>query len=245
MATQTYCFIKETGSTNTTLKSLLKTSQLPDFFVLRTSFQTLGRGQMGNWWEAEKGKNLLCSIVHYPMHINLAEQFILSQQTSLAIKYVLDTYVDNVTIKWPNDIYCGDKKIGGILIENSIQGNRLAYSIIGIGININQVDFRSAALNPTSIYQLTNKRHQIRPILQAIVKQLKALCFTEDAASIHHQYFKALYRNSGYHSFKLPHNDEIFCAKIAQVAADGKLTLEHKDGRLQSFYFKEIEFVIQ
>jgi BirA family biotin operon repressor/biotin-[acetyl-CoA-carboxylase] ligase len=138
-------YLRETRSTNLVLKEMLREYELPEGFVLRTDFQSAGKGQPGNSWESEKGKNLLFSVLLYPQHIAIDQQFILSQLVSVAILRTLNSFCAGFSIKWPNDIYFGDKKIGGILIENSLQGSKLNTSIVGIGLNINQKTFRSDA----------------------------------------------------------------------------------------------------
>ena len=134
-------YLRETRSTNLVLKEMLREYELPEGFVLRTDFQSAGKGQPGNSWEAEKGKNLLFSVLLYPHHIAITEQFILSQLVSVAILRTLNSFCTGFSIKWPNDIYFGDKKIAGILIENSLQGTKLNTSIVGIGLNVNQKIF--------------------------------------------------------------------------------------------------------
>jgi len=111
--------LEETESTNSYLKGLLKTEHLEEGSVVVADFQTAGRGQMGNSWYSGKGDNLLFSLLIYPIEIPANEQFIISRTISLAIKNTLDQFTDDIRIKWPNDIYWKDRKIAGILIENS------------------------------------------------------------------------------------------------------------------------------
>ena len=140
--TTTKFYIKETDSTNNLIRKMMQDENLPEGFLVYTDFQTAGKGQPGNTWESEAGKNLLFSIVLYPHEIPIHEQFVLSEIASLSIKNILAKYTDGISVKWPNDIYWNDRKIAGILIENSLKKNEINYSIIGIGLNINQTIFR-------------------------------------------------------------------------------------------------------
>jgi biotin-(acetyl-CoA carboxylase) ligase len=142
--------LDETASTNQYLSQLCNQLQesVAELTTVTAEFQTAGKGQRGNTWEAEEGKNLLFSFVLYPSFLEARRQFILSQIVSLAIKEELSRWSDEITIKWPNDIYWKDKKICGILIENDLSGHHIRRSIAGIGININQEVFNSDAPNP-------------------------------------------------------------------------------------------------
>ena len=133
--------VDETESTNAYMKKLVREERPEEGSLVIADFQTGGRGQMGNSWFSSKGDNLLFSLVIYPKTVRANEQFIISRIASLAIKNTLDQFVDDIRIKWPNDIYWNDKKIAGILIENDLQGNTIDNSVIGIGINVNQEMF--------------------------------------------------------------------------------------------------------
>ena len=133
--------IEKTDSTNTLARSLANESR--EDILITTDFQTAGRGQRGNSWESEQGKNLLFSLIIHPQDIPASQQFILCQHISLALCEVLRNYTNNISIKWPNDIYWDNKKIAGILIEHDIEGGYLARTIIGIGLNVNQTNFSS------------------------------------------------------------------------------------------------------
>jgi len=235
-------FIKETHSTNALLKKMLTEGAYAEKFLLYTDFQTAGKGQMGNSWESERAKNLLFSFVLYPLHIAVNEQFIISQIISLAIVKTLEKYDIGFSIKWPNDIYWNDKKIGGILIENSIQGKMLKTSIIGIGLNINQMVFLSKAPNPISLAQILGKSIKRKTILYEIFSNFEVLYHNFDEKGIKQSYFEYLYRNVGFHSYV--ENGMVFSARIKQVLADGQLELETTAGEIKSYYFKEMEFLI-
>ena len=157
---ETFIHLNETHSTNSYLRELImREKEQPEGTVVITDYQTAGRGQKGNSWESERGKNLTFSILLHPNHIPPGKQFILSQLISIAIVGVLKKYDRHFTIKWPNDIYWKEKKIAGMLIEVDLTGSSLSNAIIGIGININQRHFKSDAPNPVSLTQITGKEH--------------------------------------------------------------------------------------
>lgn len=234
-------YLRETRSTNLVLKEMLREYELPEGFVLRTDFQSAGKGQPGNSWEAEKGKNLLFSVLLYPHHIAITEQFILSQLVSVAILRTLNSFCTGFSIKWPNDIYFGDKKIAGILIENSLQGTKLNTSIVGIGLNVNQKIFRSDAPNPVSLRQITGKNQRRKDILQNLLKNIQELYKKMDMAAIQKQYSENLYRRDGFFTYR--DNDGFFDAEIAAIESDGCLKLKTRTGEIRAYYFKEVAFV--
>ena len=151
--------VAETASTNSLLRELVIKESLAEGSVVVADFQTAGRGQIGNTWESEAGKNLMFSLVLYPTCIPANRQFLISQIAALSVKETLDSYTDHVTVKWPNDIYWKEKKICGMLIENDLMGRNINQSIAGIGININQEIFHSSAPNPVSLLQILSLIH--------------------------------------------------------------------------------------
>jgi len=167
--------LDETDSTNRYISQLCNELQesVAELTTVTAEFQTAGKGQRGNTWEAEEGKNLLFSFVLYPTFLEARRQFILSQIVSLSIKEELDRWSDEITIKWPNDIYWRDKKICGIQIENDLSGHFIGRSISGIGININQNEFHSDAPNPVSLKQITGQEHDRYEILSHILKRVQ------------------------------------------------------------------------
>lgn len=239
---QLYYYSENTESTNSLLKELSLKEKLPEGYLVYTDFQTAGKGQPGNSWESENGKNLLFSILIYPHNILITEQFILSQITSLAIKKVLDNYTGDITIKWPNDIYWKEKKICGILIENSLLRDKIDKCIIGIGLNINQEIFTSNAPNPVSLKQITGKETDRDKILQNIHHQLITLYKNTDIENIQKEYHHNLYRNEGFHPYTDATTKENFLARIEKVEPDGKLILITEIGERKEYYFKEVIF---
>lgn len=234
-------YLRETRSTNLVLKEMLREYELPEGFVLRTDFQSAGKGQPGNSWESEKGKNLLFSVLLYPQHIAIDQQFILSQLVSVAILRTLNSFCAGFSIKWPNDIYFGDKKIGGILIENSLQGSKLNTSIVGIGLNINQKTFRSDAPNPVSLRQITAKNQRRKNILQDVLNNIYELYKKMDVEAIRKEYSENLYRRVGFYTYR--DNKGLFEAELAGIESDGCLKLKTRTGEIRAYYFKEVAFV--
>ncbi len=236
--------IIEVDSTNNYLKTLLNTNQLPEGYVIVADFQNSGKGLGANTWESEPGKNLTFSLLLRPDTLKAEEMFLLSKAVSLGIIDALNEIRNCFTIKWPNDIYYQNKKVGGILIENQIQGDYIKYSMIGIGININQDVFTSEAPNPISIKQILCQPLNRKEILKNMLNQISIwydMLSDEYFDKINEQYFNHLFRNTDYHDFKA--GDELFHAKIKEVANDGQLILKTPAGEIRKFYLKEVEFV--
>lgn len=237
--------LETVSSTNQYLAKLLREEDVPNGTALIVDYQTEGRGQAGNSWFASKGKNLLFSIAIYPQNIQAEEQFLILQIISLAIKSTLDQCIDSVRIKWPNDIYVGDKKIGGILIENNIQGKSIESSIIGIGLNINQEIFPFELPNPISMKQITGVEHNLTSIFDTFEHEFftlyRALERGEKSA-IRDEYMFDLYRATDFYWFEDVSGK--FQAKITNVLPSGQLVLEILDAKEERIYgFREIVFL--
>ena len=219
--------LDETASTNQYLSQLCNQLQesVAELTTVTAEFQTAGKGQRGNTWEAEEGKNLLFSFVLYPSFLEARRQFILSQIVSLAIKEELSRWSDEITIKWPNDIYWKDKKICGILIENDLSGHHIRRSIAGIGININQEVFNSDAPNPVSLKQITGKEH---------------LAVYSDEIST--RYARSLFRRRGLHPYEDANGK--FLARLLRVEQDGRFVLEDEGGSEREYLFKEVQYIL-
>ena len=237
--------ISETNSTNNYLKELLQTQNVDEGTVVWADFQSAGKGQRGNGWESEAGKNILFSIVLFPGFIKAGEQFILSQIVSLAVANCLQEYTEGISIKWPNDIYWNEKKICGILLENTILEDNIGHSVAGIGININQENFRSDAPNPVSLKQITNRDYNLEEILKTVVDNINAYYQQIKIGKtdfLIKQYKESLFRKDGYHLY----NDGIsdFLARIQDVDSSGLLILKTKEGEERHFAFKEVKYII-
>ena len=188
--------VAETASTNSLLRELVIKESLAEGSVVVADFQTAGRGQIGNTWESEAGKNLMFSLVLYPTCIPANRQFLISQIAALSVKEALDLYADHITVKWPNDIYWKDKKICGMLIENDLSGHNLYCSIIGIGINLNQTVFRGDAPNPVSLFQIIGKERDVSIPVRVLLSQTGKRSFQRRLDLVHEiQRFKGCPNN--------------------------------------------------
>ena len=247
----------EVQSTNTYLLDLLaQGTTLPDTTVIYTLRQTAGRGQMGNSWESEMDKNILFSMLLCPTFLPIREQFLLSQICSLGIVEALDELIrtqhlqDEVklSIKWPNDIYAGDGKLCGILIENRLMGGTLQHSVLGVGINVNQEKWIGNAPNPVSLKMLgiqTDPLTVLDLVTKHIVELYNAFRDNKEMANvIRERYMQRLYRKDGYYAYYDPAKDEHFDAEIAGVDAQGPLMLRLPSGEVRSYWFKEVKFVL-
>lgn len=233
--------LSETLSTNSHLRSLLKEKKLPEGSLVITSFQTAGRGQAGNSWESESGKNLTFSMVIYPEVIAAKEQFLISQITALSVKKTLSEYTDSIRVKWPNDIYWKDRKICGMLIENDLAGYTIYCSICGIGININQREFFSDAPNPVSLSQITGLEYNLDEILDRFRHHFYRLyieLLQGQKEFIRLQYRDALYRGDGYYTYQDANG--VFEAEIDDIEPTGHLILKLKNGERRRYAFKEV-----
>ena len=238
--------INETNSTNNYLQSLCSKQKMEELTVVVADFQTSGRGQRGNSWESDPGKNLLFSTVIFPEFLEARRQFLISQVISLAIKEELDTYTTDISIKWPNDIYWKEKKICGMLIENDLMGRNISQSIAGIGININQETFHSSAPNPVSLRQITGKEFDLFEILKNIVLRIQSyysLLKKGNTESIVCQYEMSLFRKEGMHRFKDANGE--FLARIIRVEPEGRLILEDEMLNKRGYMFKEVEYLLK
>lgn len=240
--------LRETSSTNDYLARLCKESKAKEFYTVMAESQTNGKGQRGNSWESEAGKNLTFSIVLYPTALEANKQFCLSMLAALACHEALDNYTNGFSIKWPNDIYWKDKKIGGILIENELEGKYIVQTIIGIGLNINQDVFRSNAPNPVSLKQILGAEIKIEEVMMKVVHgivggyRLLESHFDITFQSIRLLYRKHLYRHKGLFPYRDAEGD--FLAEYQEVEPDGHLILKDEQGTLRRYAFKEIEFIL-
>jgi len=237
-------YIRETSSTISFIKDLRQSIDVEEGTVVWTDFQTSGKGQRGNTWESENGKNLLFSTILYPGFIQANEPFLISQIVSVAIKNILDTYVSGISVKWPNDIYWKDKKICGTLIENTIVGNVITASEIGVGININQETFIGNLPNPVSLKQITNKNYDRTEIMTRIIEELEKLYnrAKTDKQPIVDSYKKSLYRGNGFFAYK-DNQGVLFNACIENIEQSGILVLKTDEGIIRKFAFKEVRFL--
>lgn len=237
--------LEETDSTNRYLKQLVREERPEEGSLVIADYQTEGRGQMGNSWYSGRGDNLLFSLLIYPRQLPANESFILSRVTSLALKNLLDSFTDDIRIKWPNDIYWKDKKIAGILIENDIQGKEIDNTVIGIGLNVNQQIFPVDLANPVSMRQITGIQHNREHLLELFMREFFLLYRDLQEGlkmDIEDEYMLDLYRVNDYYWFE--DSTGRFKAKIETVLSSGHLVLRTLDSDEERRYaFKEVSFM--
>jgi len=237
---------KRVSSTNDVCQQYA-TKGADEGIVVAAEFQEQGRGQRGYPWERQEGQNLTFSVLLRPNFLPVAEQFYLSKAISLAVSDWLVAYVTNkpVKIKWPNDIYIGDSKVCGILIENSFSSQYLESSVVGVGINLNQVSFPDDLPNPTSLLLETGSRVDPRKALAELVSCIygRYQQLTEGyRENIDNDYFNAIYRKN--QLCKYYSNGEEFYATIIGIQPTGELVLRTAEGAIRTFAFKEVTFII-
>jgi len=225
--------IDETDSTNRWLRENGEGEM-----VVVAKFQTAGKGCGSNSWESERGKNLTFSVLIHPDGIPVRRQFHISMAVSLAVCEALGQHIGDLSIKWPNDIYWRNGKIGGMLIENQLQGDVIKDSIIGIGLNVNQQVFKSDAPNPVSLWQITGQETDRQQLLDDILCCLGHYLYQD----IRQQYLQMLYRRKGFHPYT--DRDGAFMAEIVDVEDDGHLLLLDDSGQRRRYAFKEVQFVV-
>ncbi len=279
--------LDETTSTNTFLATY-RPPTTKDITLVTAEYQSGGRGQAGNSWESERGQNLLFSLLLHPTFLPATHLFALSELIALSIRDAVAQVLTapssflpapassipasvgdhSVTVKWPNDVYVGDKKIAGILIENTLRGPFVDRCIIGCGVNVNQQRFLSDAPNPVSLRQLVGcdleRSFVLEYIIDAFARRYDAITASlhrspltaslhslpltahpstlAPAPSVHSDYLAALYRRTGLHSYRDASGP--FRAEIADVEPTGHLVLRDEAGHLRRYAFKEVEYLI-
>ena len=239
---QKLIYVPECHSSNTLLYELNNSSPLPEGTVVITDNQTAGRGQRGNTWETEPGLNITFSLLLKPGFLAAKNQFRLNMAVSLGVVEGLKSCVSSkVKLKWPNDIFIDDKKIGGILIENQLQGISLSESIVGMGLNINQEKFSSTGAS--SIYNFSGKFNDLNEVFQKLVESLEAEYLdlrTGNAFDLKGRYLTSLYKFKDVHHFQA--NGINFEGVIYDVDEHGRLCID-SEGEKKVFGFKEVKFL--
>ena len=227
-------------STNDQAKILLSKSKPVEGTVIIAHTQQQGKGQFGNNWATVGGQNLTFSIILYPKFIPANRQFLLSQAVALGIRDGLEPYLPQPTyIKWPNDIISSDKKICGVLIENSLHGNKLADSIVGIGINVNQADFDGLP-HAASLHTLTGRIFDLDKVLHRVLSCIEGyylLLLASRDANVESTYLKHLYLLNRPATFEA--SGELFEGSIRGIDESGRLLVEGASG-IKPYGLKEI-----
>lgn len=240
-----FIFLNEVDSTNNYANQLVLTKAADEGTVVLTQFQRAGKGQKGNTWESEAGKNLLASFILRPVFLKAADQFYISKIIGLSIAEILQSKTKDITIKWPNDIYADNRKIAGILIENSVLVPNIETAIAGIGLNLNQEIFVSDAPNPVSLKQLTGKDYEIQQFADDLFVAIEKWYFklqSDKFTEIDTAYHQSLFRMREWAHYLA--DGKTFEARITGTGKFGQLQLEHRDGKITEHFFKEVEFVI-
>ena len=221
-----YHFLEETTSTNDEARN----PRYEHGDAICAERQTAGRGQRGHTWSSEEGRNLMFSLVWEPRFLPVSEQFLLSEAVALALTDLFGGYGIDARIKWTNDIYAGDRKLVGILIEHNLTGDRLSRTIVGIGVNVNQTRFDPSLPNPSSMRLETGCEYE----------QLEK----GDREALQADYRRRMYRLGERHRYRYPDGRTVE-AVLRGVRPSGELLVELPDGRTEGYLFREIEFVIE
>jgi BirA family transcriptional regulator, biotin operon repressor / biotin---[acetyl-CoA-carboxylase] ligase len=238
-------FSENLPSTNLHAAYLLKNNDLQEGTIVYTNYQSAGRGHSGNKWESEDGRNLLISIILFPLVICPAEQFNISMAVSLGICDFIKRYTSVCAIKWPNDIYINNDKIAGILIENSIMGDKIENSIVGIGLNINQNKFSSDAPNPISLGLITGTNYDLATCLKQLASNLDKRynqLLSGSFDQIKHEYVSQLYRLEQWCNYRDLNGQ--FTGMLKSVTDYGRLKIEKQTGEIREYAYKEVDFIL-
>lgn len=241
--------LEETESTNNILMDLAKVDHsLPQLYSVLTFNQTAGRGQRGNRWFVSPRKNLTYSFFLRLAKIQANQQYVISEYVVGVVLRAVASLLSSeqqrhLSVKWPNDIYYGDYKLAGILIEHSLSGMYVDYSVVGIGLNVNEDSFPKELPNPISLSQITNVEYDILELHQQIMviaeQRLKSL-LQGKYSLIHKDYMSHLYRREGLHHYRDARGD--FWASILDVQPSGHLVLRTEEGEERVYSFKEVVF---
>ena len=234
------------NSTSTHLRQLARNKETKNWTVVIAEFQSHGRGLMETNWVSEKGKNLLCSILIKLKGLNVQDNFYLNSAISIGIYKALYGYnLDNLCVKWPNDIMSGSAKLGGILIENSLKSNSIYQTIVGLGLNINQESFSKNLPNPISMKKITGKHYSRQDVLGNITRCLKVeieRLNNEKFEELHIEYESLLYKKGKIQWFQ-DKDGERFEGIIIGVSSQGLLKVRKQGGDVSRFDHKQIKFL--
>ena len=236
----------EINSTNVYLyDKMAENADIADTVVV-AAHQTAGRGMDKNRWESEAQKNLLFSIALNVNYLEAENQFKISQAVSVAIVDTLSQFIDNqrLFIKWPNDIYFDDKKLAGMLVQNTIEGRMMGVTIIGIGLNVNQIEFPKDLPNPISLKMISGKDYDLENLLNLLVTNIKAslesLRFEEKQHEINQKYILKSYRFGIWSEYF--YQNQVKTLKINGFDKYGRLLLCDKEGAGIVCDVKELQF---
>ncbi len=232
-------------STNSYLKKEALKKRLKSYTVVMANHQQMGRGQMGTSWDSDKGKNLTISILVNFNNFKIEHQFYLSMAVSLGVLTVVNQYVKTMLfIKWPNDILAVKDKVAGILIENVLKGNHIDYTVIGVGLNVNQTEFNPSLSNITSLKKITGRHFDLDEIVSKLIASIQSFVNyieSKDFKKLKQLYINELYKFNKPAMFK-DNNGVLFLGKITDIADDGRLVVTLENETTRKFNLKEIKF---
>ena len=235
------------NSTNEYLKNYIQDKSIRNSHAVYTFNQTKGKGQRGKTWLSEPEKNLAFSICFFPKNLKVNDQSCLNMTVSLFIINTLKSLkIPNLSIKWPNDILSGEKKICGILNEIKVKGNMIDNIIIGFGINVNQDNFENLP-NASSLKLIKNINYDLDVLVSLIIQDLKSYNYLktfseQELKTLHNNYYKNLYGTSKFETF-IDSNNIVFKGKIISVDRSGVVKIKKKDTSVKNYNFHEIQMI--
>ena len=236
----------ETDSTNSYAIDILTKSAPADGTVVVADYQRAGRGQFDRTWQSKAGENLLFSLILYPHFVAPSRQFVLTQAISVGLAEALQHLCSvPISVKWPNDLYIGRKKVAGMLIQTALGQQKMQYAVVGIGLNVNQIKFPSTVPNPTSLSITTQRTFDRAEVLSTILEYLERWYLNLRSGQtrlIEQRYQQLLFQFGEWALYRVP-GGEPFSGKIVGFTPQGKLEMETQSG-IQVFNFKEIQFLI-
>lgn len=236
-------FLPDCHSTNDIALQMVKKRQIAEGTIIICDHQTKGKGQRGNVWETKAGLNLTFSLILKPDFLDISEQFILNMCISNGIRNLLQDYLHEVKVKWPNDIMApGFGKLGGVLIENTFLGSRWEYSVVGIGLNINQIQFTNS--KATSLAKITDNEFDLEEIFRLLIGRIEQsylLLKRGNVKKIKEEYLDHLYLKDKEAKFERSGHE--FIGEIKGIDISGKLQIKMKDGGIEDFGLKEVAFL--
>ncbi|MGE4567908.1 MAG: biotin--[acetyl-CoA-carboxylase] ligase [Bacteroidales bacterium] len=237
--------LRETDSTNSYVGRLLQTEYPKEGTLYWTARQNAGRGQAGNSWESQPDMNLCFSMIFYPDFIAPAKQFWLSKLLGVALVDFADSLgVEDVSVKWPNDLYAGSRKLGGVLIETVIAGSAMKNAVAGVGINVNQRVFSPGIPNPVSLAEVAGKTFQpanLAPLVQQTIMRRYEQARSGHLAAIDRTYHERLYRRGMVAAFS--DGSGRFEGILERVGEDGRLFIKTREGEERKYWLKEVVFL--
>lgn len=239
----------ETNSTNAWLMAKIREMRangnaVPDLYAVYADFQTAGRGAGANTWHSTRGANILTSIC-FDTGLAAADQFVFNLWFATSTRRFLAKYVPDVLIKWPNDMYVHDQKLAGDLTEHSVSGGRLDFTVAGIGIDVNEERFPEDIPHPTSLFLETGHHFEVETLLDeylSVLRERRPLLNLDHESELRNEYLSHLYRLNEPRPY-LVHGKRI-TATIRNIDRFGRLVLEHEDGQMRTYEYKQIAYVI-